>query len=126
MAVRDSRATNGSVCHPPGSYAGGQDLWRANGRQLRPFHFAALGTQCVIGHHTACAEIKGLRFSSLFAWLLWRTIYLEKPPGLDRKVRVMADWAIELFFPRDIVQTIDLGMNRHVGAGAQLPPSEAA
>jgi NADH dehydrogenase len=27
---------------------------------------------------------------------------------LERKVRVLIDWVIELFFPRDIVQTIDL------------------
>jgi NADH:ubiquinone reductase (H+-translocating) len=39
---------------------------------------------------------------------MWRGIYLSKLPGLERKVRVMTDWVIELFFPRDIVQTIDL------------------
>jgi NADH dehydrogenase len=78
------------------------------GRPLKPFHFDALGILCVVGHHTACAEIKGLRFSGFFAWLLWRAIYLEKLPGLERKVRVVADWVIELFFPRDIVQTLDL------------------
>jgi hypothetical protein len=36
------------------------------------------------------------------------TIYLTKLPGLERKTRVLIDWTIELFFPRDIVQTIDL------------------
>jgi hypothetical protein len=30
-----------------------------------------------------------------------------KLPGLERKVRVLTDWTLELFFPRDIVQTID-------------------
>lgn len=78
------------------------------GRPLEPFHFDSLGALCVVGHQTACAEIKGLRFSGLVAWLLWRAIYLGKLPGLERKVRVLVDWTIELFFPRDIVQTIDL------------------
>ncbi len=77
------------------------------GEPLKTFHFDALGTLCVVGHHTACAEIKGLKFSGFFAWLLWRGIYLSKLPGLERKVRVLGDWTIELFFPRDIVQTID-------------------
>jgi hypothetical protein len=27
---------------------------------------------------------------------------------LERKVRVLFDWVIDLFFPRDFVQTIDL------------------
>jgi len=78
------------------------------GEPLKPFHFDSLGTLCVVGHHSACAEIKGVKFSGFFAWFLWRTLYLSKLPGLERKVRVVADWTIELFFPRDIVQTIDL------------------
>jgi NADH dehydrogenase len=85
------------------------------GQQLKPFHFDSLGSLCVVGHHTACAELavplsggRMLRFSGLLAWLIWRAIYLSKLPGLERKVRVLSDWLIELFFPRDIVQTIDL------------------
>ena len=85
------------------------------GRPLQPFHFNTLGALCVVGHQTACAELtvpfarkKSMRFSGLLAWLMWRGIYLSKLPGLERKVRVFVDWTIELFFPRDIVQTIDL------------------
>lgn len=81
---------------------------RTRGQPARKFHFAPLGSLCVVGHHTACAEIKGLRFSGLLAWLMWRGIYLSKLPTAERKVRVLVDWVIELFFPRDIVQTIDL------------------
>jgi NADH dehydrogenase len=83
-----------------------------DGRAPRPFRFKSLGALCVVGHHTACAEIRGLRFSGLFAWFLWRAIYLAKLPGLERKVRVLMDWIIELFFPRDIVQTIDVTARR--------------
>ena len=85
------------------------------GRALEPFHFDSLGALCVVGHQTACAELtvpfargKSIRFRGLFAWLLWRGIYLGKLPGLERKIRVLSDWVIELFFPRDIVQTIEL------------------
>jgi NADH dehydrogenase len=85
------------------------------GRVPEPFHFDSLGALCVVGHQTACAELnlpwpisRSVRFSGLLAWLMWRGIYLSKLPGLERKVRVLIDWTIELFFPRDIVQTIDL------------------
>jgi NADH:ubiquinone reductase (H+-translocating) len=87
---------------------------KRKGRSLTPFRFRSLGALCVLGHQTACAEIsvpytrKVLQFSGPFAWALWRGIYLSKLPGLERKVRVLFDWSIELFFPRDIVQTIDL------------------
>lgn len=79
------------------------------GKPLKPFHFGGLGVLAVVGHHTACAEIMGVRFSGLSAWLMWRAVYLAKLPGFERKVRVLFDWIIELFFPRDIVQTIDVG-----------------
>ena len=49
-----------------------------------------------------------MRFSGLLAWLMWRGVYLSKLPGAERKVRVLVDWLIDLFFPRDMVQTIDL------------------
>ncbi len=86
-----------------------------DGRPAKPFHFDSLGALCVVGHQTACAELtvpfareKAVRFSGLLAWLMWRGIYLSKLPGLERKVRVLLDWTIELYFPKDIVQTIDL------------------
>jgi NADH:ubiquinone reductase (H+-translocating) len=85
------------------------------GRQACGFHFDSLGSLCVVGHQTACAELtvpfarsKSMRFSGLLAWLMWRGIYLGKLPGLERKIRVLVDWTVELFFPKDIVQTIDL------------------
>jgi NADH dehydrogenase len=78
------------------------------GREPQGFHFEALGTLCVVGHQTACAEVKGFYFSGFFAWLMWRGIYWVKLPGLERKLRVLSDWVIELFFPRDTVQTLDL------------------
>ena len=84
-------------------------------KALTPFHFDSLGALCVVGHQTACAELtipfarrKSVRFSGLIAWIMWRAIYLAKLPGLERKARVLVDWTMELFFPRDIVQTIDL------------------
>ena len=108
-------AKTGKPCPPTAQFAireactlAGNIRAAINGKPLKPFHFDSLGTLCVVGHHTACAEIKGFKFSGFFAWFLWRTLYLSKLPGLERKVRVLADWTIELFFPRDIVQTIDL------------------
>ena len=118
-AIQD--AQTGRACPPTAQFA----LREANtvaynlvasltGQPLRAFHFDSLGTLCVIGHHAACAELavpfsggRTVRFSGLLAWFIWRGIYLSKLPGLERKVRVMVDWIIELYFPRDIVQTIE-------------------
>ena len=69
------------------------------------FRFRAIGILVALGHRTAVAEIRGLKFSGFLAWFLWRTIYLSKLPGLEKKVRVALDWTIDLFFPRDIALT---------------------
>jgi NADH dehydrogenase len=112
-AVTDAKT--GEPCPPTAQFALREAYTLAHnihasvcGRPLKPFHFSGLGTLCVVGHHTACAEIKGWRFSGLLAWMMWRAVYLAKLPGLERKVRVFVDWTIELFFPRDIVQTIEV------------------
>ena len=72
------------------------------GEKTRPFTFTGLGELASIGHRSAVAQIMGLRFSGLLAWIMWRTIYLGKLPGFERKLRVMIDWTLDLFFSRDI------------------------
>ena len=115
-------AKSGKPCPPTAQFALREAATLAKniraslqGRRARGFHFNSLGALCVVGHQTACAELtipfmrdKAMRFSGLLAWLMWRGIYLGKLPGLERKIRVLVDWTVELFFPKDIVQTIDL------------------
>lgn len=73
-----------------------------HGATLHEFRHHSQGSLAVVGHQTACAEVFGFKFSGLFAWLLWRGIYLSKLPTLEKKVRVLLDWVIDVFFPRDI------------------------
>jgi len=115
-------AKSGKPCPPTAQFALREAATLAKniraslqGKQARGFHFDSQGALCVVGHQTACAELtipfardKAMRFSGLLAWLMWRGIYLGKLPGLERKIRVLVDWTVELFFPKDIVQTIDL------------------
>ena len=79
-----------------------------HGESPKTFRFRTLGTLVALGHRTGVAQIKGWKFSGLLAWLMWRTIYLSKLPGLEKKVRVALDWGIDLFFPRDIVLTMSV------------------
>ena len=75
------------------------------GKRLKRFRYRALGVMVGLGYRTAAAEIRGWRFSGLLAWFMWRSIYLTKLPGMEKKVRVALDWTIDIFFPRDIVLT---------------------
>lgn len=75
-----------------------------NGTGKKPFIFKTIGMLAPLGHHSAVAEIKGIKFSGFFAWFMWRTIYLGKLPGFDRKIRVSLDWLLDIFLSRDIIQ----------------------
>lgn len=72
------------------------------GYETRPFYFRPLGQLCSIGGHRAVAELFGMRVSGFLAWFLWRGIYLFKLPSWSRRIEVGFDWALELFFPRDL------------------------
>ena len=106
-AVRD--AETDALCPPTAQYAIREGKVAADnvaaairGAEARRFRYRPLGMLASLGRHCAVAEVVGLKFSGFFAWWLWRTIYLMKLPGFERKVRVMLDWTLDLFFPRDI------------------------
>jgi NADH:ubiquinone reductase (H+-translocating) len=67
------------------------------------FSYRLVGVLACLGRRSAVAEIWRFRFLGFIAWWLWRTIYLFKLPGLERKMRVAMDWTLDLFFRRDIV-----------------------
>ena len=75
------------------------------GRSPEAFRFSTIGVLVALGHRTAAAEIRGHRFSGLAAWVMWRSIYLAKLPGAEKRIRVFLDWLLDLAFPRDIVIT---------------------
>lgn len=75
------------------------------GKPLAPFSFTSLGMMASLGGRRAVAQLPGDRVLTGWpAWFLWRTYYLLRLPGLDRKLRVAFDWTLESLFPRDIAE----------------------
>jgi NADH:quinone reductase (non-electrogenic) len=77
-------------------------------RPLKPFRFKMLGQLASIGHHTGVAMVFGIKFSGFIAWSFWRSVYLMKLPRLAKKLRVMASWALDIFFGQEIEQMITI------------------
>jgi len=77
------------------------------GHPPKPFSFRTIGLLASIGRRTGVARIFGFNFSGFCAWWLWRTIYLSKLPGLDKKVRVAFDWTLDLLFRKDVCAVHD-------------------
>ena len=89
---------------------------------LRPFSHKSLGVFVPLGWRSAAAEVRGFKLSGFLAWWLYRTFYLLQLPTLERKLRVVIDWTLELAFRRDIVQ-MDTSRSQRVSR-AHYEPNE--
>ena len=74
------------------------------GGPRRAFTFSGLGKLASLGRRNAVAEILGIRITGLPAWILWRGVYASKFPGFDGQLRLLADWMLDAFLPRNITQ----------------------
>jgi NADH:quinone reductase (non-electrogenic) len=98
------------------------------GRRPKPFSFRTIGLLASIGRRTGVARIFGFNFSGFFAWWMWRTIYLSKLPGLDKKIRVAFDWTRDLLFPKDVcaVYNVEHRRNFSIQKSIECPRSSQA
>ncbi|HEY8296495.1 MAG TPA: NAD(P)/FAD-dependent oxidoreductase [Candidatus Baltobacteraceae bacterium] len=75
-------------------------LARARGKATRNFRYKEMGQMASLGDRQALAEIPGGHMIvGMPAWLAWRTYYLGRLPGWNRKARVALDWTLGLAFP---------------------------
>jgi NADH dehydrogenase len=80
------------------------------GRDPRPFRYRTLGVFVDMGRHKAVATALGIHLRGFPAWFLARTYHLMMMPGIARRVRLMVDWTVGLFFGR---ASADLGQLGH-------------
>lgn len=116
IAAIPDPARPGSPCPPTAQHAIRQGTLMArnlaavmDGKQPKPFKFKTLGSFADLGRHRAVANIMGVRVKGFLAWAICRFYHLAWMPGLDRKSRLIADWSVELLFPRDIAEMGQLG-----------------
>jgi NADH:ubiquinone reductase (H+-translocating) len=82
-----------------------------NGHAPTPFVFRPLGTMASLGHTRAVARVFGFRLTGFVAWWMRRTYYLFQMPRWDRRLRIVLDWTVALFFRPDITK-IELQVER--------------
>jgi NADH:ubiquinone reductase (H+-translocating) len=66
------------------------------------FEYHSKGQMAIIGKRSGIATFLGMNISGIWAWVIWRNVYLSKIPTFHKKIRVLLDWTIDLFFDRDI------------------------
>jgi NADH:ubiquinone reductase (H+-translocating) len=71
---------------------------------MRPFVYETLGTLAALGHFNGVGRVMWFKVRGFIAWWVWRTYYLSQMPRIERKLRIVLDWTIALFFKYDIVK----------------------
>jgi NADH dehydrogenase len=110
-AVPDlSKDDPGATCSPTAQHAvrqakrlGDNIAAVIRGKQTRDYRHAFAGSVASLGLHRGVAEIYGVKLRGFLAWFMHRTYHVSRVPTLNRKVRVIADWTLALFFRREIV-----------------------
>jgi NADH dehydrogenase len=76
-----------------GAHAAGNVLRELAGERPLPFRYRDKGMLATIGRAAGVADIRGLRFSGLAAWLLWLFVHIFFLIGFRNRVAVLLQWA---------------------------------
>jgi NADH dehydrogenase len=90
-------------------------------RQLSLYRHKYVGSVASLGLYRGVAEVYGIKLRGALAWFMHRTYHLSRVPTLNRKVRVLADWTLAIFFPREVVSLGQLQQPRREFEMAALP-----
>ena len=69
-----------------------------------PFDYKTKGVMTLIGKRNGVGIILGHKIHGFAAWWFWRSYYLVNLPTVEKKLRVLVDWLIDLFFKRDVTR----------------------
>ncbi len=91
-AVREARRVAGNI------------VAALRGEPLKPIRYRTLGYMVALGPRRAAVQLRGLTFSGVLAWWMFRTYYLAQIPRWEKRLRITIDWTLDLLFPPVLVQ----------------------
>ena len=80
----------------------------------KPYGYRMLGQVATLGRYKGIADVLGLRLRGFPGWFVTRSYHLYQLPLLSRKLRVVVDWTVSLFFRRDTAELTLLGHPRRL------------
>jgi NADH:ubiquinone reductase (H+-translocating) len=70
----------------------------------KKFDYKTKGMMALIGKRNGVGILLHYKVHGFMAWSLWRSYYLANLPTIQKKLRVAADWILDLFFKRDVTR----------------------
>lgn len=130
-AVPDkSKDDPGALCGPSAQHAVRQAKVLADnivrhlaGEPLKDYEHAYAGSVASLGLGKGVAEVYGIKLKGFPAWFMHRSYHMSRVPTFNRKVRVVADWTLALFFRREAVSLGALQDPRSEFLRASQPPT---
>ncbi len=93
---------------------------------LTDYKHKHVGSVASLGLYRGVAEVYGIKQRGIIAWFMHRSYHLMRMPTLNRKSRVLADWTLALFFPREVVSLGQLQQPKQEFQAAARPDPQPA
>ena len=100
----------GQMCSPSAQHAvrqakqlGTNIALVLHGRTTDAYIHKHVGSVASLGLHKGVAQVYGIKLRGFPAWFMHRTYHVSRVPTFNRKVRVILDWTLALFFKREVV-----------------------
>ncbi|MCW9706947.1 NAD(P)/FAD-dependent oxidoreductase [Fodinibius salsisoli] len=108
------------VAMQQGDFVGKLIKRELKGKERKTFSFTDKGTMATVGRAKAVADIRGFKFSGLFAWLLWSIVHIFFLIGFRNRFRVFVEWMWHyLTFNRGVRLITDRQSNEEELIGGQ-------
>jgi NADH dehydrogenase len=109
-AVPDVTGPAYATCSPSAQHAvrqarvlGDNVLAVLRGAEPAEYRHRHVGSVASLGLHKGVADVYGFKVKGPAAWLMHRAYHLSRIPTFNRKVRILLDWTLALFFRRELV-----------------------
>ncbi|MBX9245016.1 NAD(P)/FAD-dependent oxidoreductase [Actinotalea ferrariae] len=103
-------ANPGKFCSPSAQHAVrqarhlGDNLAKAlRSAPVEEYKHKHVGTVASLGLGKGVAQVYGVKLRGWPAWFMHRTYHMAQMPTFNRKVRIVLDWTLALFFHRELV-----------------------
>ena len=99
-AVRQARLLAANVVHC------------LRGEPMKDYEHKYAGSVASLGLYQGVAQVYGIKLKGWPAWCMHRTYHMSRMPTLNKKIRVVLDWTLALFFRREVVSLGSLQRHR--------------
>jgi NADH dehydrogenase len=109
-AVPDVTGPPDATCSPSAQHAvrqarvlGDNLVAVLRGAEPAGYRHRHVGSVASLGLHKGVADVYGFEVKGPAAWFMHRGYHLSRIPTFNRKVRILLDWTLALFFRRELV-----------------------